>query len=232
MGKRSKRYAEILKVIEPNKEYTPQEAVAVLKKTANAKFDETVELHLRTAADPKQSDQMMRGTAILPHGLGKTVRVLVFATGDAANLAREAGADYVGDDDLIKKIEEGWVDFEVALATPDMMGRVGRLGRILGRRGLMPNPRTGTVVQPQDLPRVIREAKKGRLDFRMDRTAIIHVPIGKASFPEQHLLENMATLVDTINRLKPAGIKGQFLKSAFLTTTMGPSVKLDLKKFR
>jgi len=228
MVKRSKRYQETAKVIDRGRTYTPQEAVELIKKAATAKFDETVELHLRTASDPRHSDQMVRGVTVLPHGLGRPIRVLVFATGEAANIAREAGADFVGDDDLIKKIEEGWLEFDVAIATPDMMGRIGRLGRILGRRGLMPNPRTGTVVPPRDLPRAINEAKKGRLEFRMDRTAIIHVPIGKASFEARKLLDNMAVVVDTVMKAKPAAVKGQFIRSAFLTTTMGPSIKLDL----
>jgi large subunit ribosomal protein L1 len=228
MAKRSKRYQETAKAIDRGKTYTPQEAVELIKKAATAKFDETVELHLRTASDPRHSDQMVRAVTVLPHGLGRPIRVLVFATGEGASIAREAGADFVGDDDLIKKIEEGWLEFDVAIATPDMMGRIGRLGRILGRRGLMPNPRTGTVVPPRDLPRAINEAKKGRLEFRMDRTAIIHVPIGKASFEARKLLDNMAVVVDTVMKAKPAAVKGQFIRSAFLTTTMGPSIKLDL----
>lgn len=228
MVKHSKRFLAVAEKIDRQKSYSPEEAIDLVKETASAKFDETVELHLRTNSDPRQSDQLVRGVVTLPHGLGKPMRVLVFATGEAAASSRQAGADYVGDDDLIKQIEGGWLDFDVALATPDMMGRIGRLGRFLGRRGLMPNPRTGTVVQPQDLPRAITEAKKGRLEYRMDRTALIHVPIGKASFEKKQLLDNLATVVEAVMRSQPTSVKGQFLRTAFLTTTMGPSVKMDV----
>ncbi len=228
MPKHGKRYRAATALIDPNKDYQPGEAVSLVKQAATAKFDETIELHLRTSADPRQADQLIRGVAILPHGTGKRIRVLVFAQGDAANAAKEAGADYVGSDDLIKQIEGGWTEFDVAIATPDMMGRIGRLGRILGRRGLMPNPRTGTVVQPEDLPRAISEAKKGRVEYRMDRTALIHLPIGKASFQEKQLLDNLAVLMDTIVRARPSGVKGQFIRTAYLTSTMGPSIKLDV----
>lgn len=228
MPKHGKRYRTATTLIDPNKDYQPEEAVSLVKQAATAKFDETIELHLRTSADPRQADQLIRGVAILPHGTGKRIRVLVFAQGDAANAAKEAGADYVGSDDLIKQIEGGWTEFDVAIATPDMMGRIGRLGRILGRRGLMPNPRTGTVVQPEDLPRAISEAKKGRVEYRMDRTALIHLPIGKASFQEKQLLDNLAVLMDTIVRARPSGVKGQFIRTAYLTSTMGPSIKLDV----
>ena len=192
------------------------------------KFDPTVEVHLRMGVDPRHADQQVRGVAILPNGLGKPIRVLVFAQGEAARIAEQAGADYVGSDDLIKRIEEGFLDFDVAIATPEMMGKVGRLGRILGRRGLMPNPRSGTVVQPDDLPRAIRDARRGRVEFRLDRTAIIHVPIGKASFDNQKLLENLAALVDAVQKARPSGAKGQYIRSITLTTTMGPGIKLDL----
>lgn len=228
MPKHGKRYRMATALIDPNKDYQPEEAVSLVKQAATAKFDETIELHLRTGADPRQADQLIRGVAILPHGTGKRIRVLVFAQGDAANAAKDAGADYVGSDDLIKQIEGGWTEFDVAIATPDMMGRIGRLGRILGRRGLMPNPRTGTVVQPEDLPKAIAEAKKGRVEYRMDRTALIHLPIGKASFQEKQLLDNLAVLMDTIIRARPSGVKGQFIRTAYLTSTMGPSVKLDV----
>lgn len=228
MPKHGKRYRTATTLIDPNKDYQPEEAVSLVKQAATAKFDETIELHLRTSADPRQADQLIRGVAILPHGTGKRIRVLVFAQGDAANAAKEAAADYVGSDDLIKQIEGGWTEFDVAIATPDMMGRIGRLGRILGRRGLMPNPRTGTVVQPEDLPRAISEAKKGRVEYRMDRTALIHLPIGKASFQEKQLLDNLAVLMDTIVRARPSGVKGQFIRTAYLTSTMGPSIKLDV----
>lgn len=208
--------------------YQPEEAIALVKQMAGTKFDETVEVHLRIGADPRHADQLIRGVVLLPHGLGKSVRVLVFAQGDAARTAREAGAEYVGDDDLIKRIEGGWVDFDISIATPDVMGKVGRLGRVLGRRGLMPNPRTGTVVQPQDIARAVSDAKKGRVEVRMDRTAIIHAPIGKASFQEEALLENLTTLVEMVVRARPASVKGQLIRSAYLNTTMGPSVQLDI----
>lgn len=228
-SKRGKKYAEVSALVDREKVYPPQEAVELVKKLARAKFDETVELHVRTAADPSHAEQLVRGVVSLPHGTGKTRRVLVFAQGEAEGIARQAGADYVGDEETIRKIEqEGWVDFEVSVATPDMMGRIGRLGRVLGRRGLMPNPRTGTVVQPQDLARTIQEAKKGRQEYRMDRTAIIHTPIGKVSFGPSQLLENLTAVVENVNKARPDGIKGEFLRSAYLTTTMGPSIKLDL----
>jgi large subunit ribosomal protein L1 len=171
---------------------------------------------------------MIRDVAVLPHGLGKPIRVLVFATGEAVDIARQAGADYVGEDDLIGQIEGGWTNFDVGLAVPDVMSKIGRLGRILGRRGLMPNPRTGTMVQPRDLPRIIEEAKKGRLEYRTDRTAIIHCPVGKVSFPPEKLLGNMASLMDSVVRARPAAVRGAFIRSAYVTTSMGPSVNLDL----
>ena len=228
MVKRGKRYNAVIDSIEEGKNYSKDEAVSLAKKGATAKFDETVELHMRTGADPRHADQMVRGVALLPHGVGKQLRTVVFCQGDAMESAKEAGADRVGNDDLIKEIEGGWLEFDVSIATPDMMGKVGRLGRILGRRGLMPNPRTGTVVPPEDIGRAVEEAKKGRVEFRLDKTAIIHVPIGKASFDEQQLLENLSSLVDTIMRSRPSGVKGQFIRSAYLTTTMGPSVSLDV----
>lgn len=216
-------------MVEPGKTYGPKEAIGLAKKAAYASFDETVELHLRMGLDPRHSDQQVRGVALLPHGLGRQMRVLVFAQGEAERIAREAGADYVGSDELIKKIEEGWLEFDVALGTPETMGRIGRLGRILGRRGLMPNPRSGTVVQPPDLPRAIRDARMGRVEFRLDRTAIIHVPVGKVSFEEDKLLDNVATMVDAVVKAKPSGAKGQYVRSATLTTTMGPGIMLDLQ---
>lgn len=229
MVERGKKYEEAAKLVEKGKAYSPQEAIEVAKKAAYAKFDETVELHLRMGVDPRRSDQQVRGLALLPHGLGKQVRVLVLTQGEAVKTAEEAGADYVGGDDFIKKIEEGWLEFDVAIATPDMMGKVGRLGRILGRRGLMPNPKSGTVAPAGDLPRVIRDARKGRVEFKLDRTAIMHVPLGKASFSEDKLLQNLATLIDSVAKARPSGAKGQFIKSATLKTTMGPGVKLDLQ---
>ena len=228
MTKRGKRFREAAELVDLETQYEPREAIELAKRTATAKFDESVELHLRTGADPRHADQMVRGVAILPHGVGKTIRTVVFAQGEAVTMAEEAGADYAGGDDLIKKIEDGWLEFDVSIATPDMMGRIGKLGRILGRRGLMPNPRTGTVVQPQDIPRAIEEAKKGRVEYRLDRTSLIHVPIGKASFGEDQLMDNLTSVMDNIVRSRPSGIKGQFIRTAYLTTSMGPSIGLDV----
>ncbi len=228
MVKRSKRYQELQTKVDADKSYSLQEAVDLLKEVSTTKFDETVEIHLRTGADPRHADQLVRGVTILPYGLGKQTRVLVFANGEAAELARQAGADYVGEDDLIQEIENGWIGFDVGLAVPDVMSKIGRLGRVLGRRGLMPNPRTGTMVQPRDLPRIIEEAKKGRLEYRMDRTAIIHSPVGKISFPPDQLLGNTASLVDAVVKSRPAAVKGSYIRSAYLSSSMGPSVKLDL----
>ncbi len=228
MPKHGKKYQEALAKIDRSLCYHPLEAVKLAKEVSFAKFDETVELHLRTGLDPRHAEQQLRGTVVLPHGLGKKVRVAVFVEGEGAKLAEEAGADYVGSEDLVKKIEGGWTDFDVALATKDAMGKVTRLGRILGPRGLMPNPRSGTVVEPADLPRAVRDAKAGRVEFRLDRTALVHVPVGKVSLGEEQLLENMATLVEAIVKSRPTGAKGQYIKSATLTTTMGPGIKLDL----
>ena len=230
MTTRGKRYNEAVGLLERDTQYGPEEAVELSKKTASAKFDETIELHIRTGADPRYADQMVRGVAVLPHGVGKPVRVLVFCQGEADAIAREAGADYVGSDDLIKEIEGGFLDFDVSIATPDLMGRIGRLGRILGRRGLMPNPRTGTVVQAEDIPRSVADAKKGRVEFRLDRTGLIHTPIGKASFDSDMLMDNLTTLVDNIVRARPGGIKGQYIRAAYLTATMGPSVPIDVDR--
>jgi large subunit ribosomal protein L1 len=229
MTVRGKKYREAAKLANKDNAYPPREAVEIAKKAAYAGFDETVELHLRMGVDPRSADQQVRGIALLPNGLGKKVRILVFAQGEAARAAEAAGADYVGSDDLIKKIEDGWLDFDVSISTPDLMGKVGKLGKILGRKGLMPNPKSGTVVAAEDIGRGITEARKGRVEFRLDRTAIIHVPIGKVSFEEAKLLENLTALIEAISRAKPGGAKGQYIKSAFLTTTMGPGIKLDLR---
>ena len=226
---RGKKYKEAIKLVDRENAYPPLEAVALAQKTAFAGFDETLEMHLRMGVDPRSADQQVRGIALLPNGLGKKVRILVFVQGEGARAAEEAGADYVGSDDIVKKIEDGWLDFDVSIATPDMMGKVGKLGKILGRKGLMPNPKSGTVVAAEDLPRAITEARKGRVEFRLDRTAIIHVPIGKASFDETKLLENLTALVEAVMKAKPSGAKGQYIKSAFLTTTMGPGIRLDLR---
>lgn len=229
VARRGKKYRESVKQVDNSKAYSPLEAIELAKKASYTKFDETVELHLKMGLDPRSADQQVRGVVLLPHGLGKKVQVLVFAQGEAVKIAQEAGADYVGGDELIKKIEDGWLDFNVAVATQDMMGKVGKLGRILGRKGLMPNPKSGTVVAVADLPRVIEEARKGRVEFRLDRSAGIHVPLGKISFEVDKLLENLATVVEAIVKARPSGAKGQYIRSAFLSTTMGPGIKLDLK---
>jgi len=228
MSQHGKKYREASKLVDESKAYSPEEAIQLAKKAVYAKFDETVELHLRMGVDPRAADQQVRGVIALPHGLGKKTKMLVFTQGEAVKLAQEAGADYVGADELVKQIESGWLDFDVALATPDMMSKVAKLGRILGRRGLMPNPKSGTVVPPQDLPRAISEARKGRAEFRLDRTGIIHLPIGKISFDENRLLENLVAVIEAITKAKPSGAKGQYIKSAFLSSTMGPGLKLDL----
>ena len=229
MGKNGKKYREATALLDKSKDYEPQEAIELAKKAAYVSFDETVELHLRMGLDPRNATQQVRGVALLPHGLGKKVRVLVFAQGEAEKIAETAGADFAGSDELIKKIEEGWLDFDIAIATPEMMGRVGKLGKILGRRGLMPNPKSGTVVAMDGLPRVIEDSRKGRVEFKLDKTAIIHVPLGKISFEGDMLMANLATVVEAVTKAKPSGAKGQYVKSAFLTTTMGPGIKLDLK---
>jgi large subunit ribosomal protein L1 len=224
-----KKYRESAKLVDRSNVYEPNMAIEIAKKAAFARFDETVELHLRMGVDPRSADQQVRGIALLPNGLGKQVRILVFAQGEAARIASDAGAEHVGGDELVKKIEEGWLDFDVSISTPDMMGKVGKLGKILGRKGLMPNPKSGTVVAGEDLPRAISDARKGRVEFRLDRTAIIHVPIGKISFEQTKLLENLTALMEAVMKAKPSGAKGQYVKSAFLTTTMGPGIRLDLK---
>jgi large subunit ribosomal protein L1 len=226
-----KKYEEAAKLVDPVKAYQPAEAVATAKKAAYAKFDESVELHLRMGVDVRNANQQVRGVALMPHGLGKQVRVLVFAQGEAERTAREAGADHVGNDDLIKKVEEGWTDFDIAMATPDMMGKIGKLGKVLGRKGLMPNPKAGTVVQPNDLQRSIEEARKGRVEFKLDKTNLIHVVVGKKSFEDNKLVENLTAVFEAIEKAKPSGAKGQFIKSATLSTAMGPGINLDLKSF-
>ncbi len=229
MANRGKKYQDAAKLVDRTKEYDPKDAVELAKKTAYANFDETVELHLNMGLDPRHADQQVRGVASLPHGLGKTVKVLVFTQGEAVKTAEEAGADYVGGDDIVKNIEDGWLDFDVAIATPDVMGKVSKLGKILGRRGLMPNPKSGTIVPPQDLPKAISDVRKGRVDFRLDKTAVIHLPVGKLSFDDDRLLGNLAALIEAVLRAKPSGAKGQYIKSAFLSTSMGPGIKLDVK---
>ena len=228
MAKHGKNYLTALEKIDPEKLYSPLEAMELARETSSTKFDATVEVHIRTMLDPRQADQQVRDVVVLPHGLGKTVRVLVFAQGEGASAAREAGADMVADDDeSLKKIESGGLDFDVAIATPDMMGKVGRLGRILGPRGLMPNPKAGTVVSPDDIGRAINEAKAGRVEFRLDKTANMHVAIGKVSFETNKLFDNFAALMDAIRKAKPAGAKGAYIKRITVATTMGPGIKVE-----
>lgn len=228
MAKHGKKYLEAAAKVDRQKLYSPDEAIKLAKETATAKFDETVELHMRLGIDPRHSDQQIRTTVILPHGLGKTVRILVFAEGEAARIAQEAGADIVADDEVIARIaNEGWTEFDVALAVPDTMRKIGRLGKVLGRKGLMPNPKGGTLVQPEDIPRAIQEARAGRVEFRNDKTANLHVPIGKASFSEEQLRGNLAAVLDAIRRARPASAKGTFMRRVVLTTTMGPGIRID-----
>ncbi|MFN2216772.1 MAG: 50S ribosomal protein L1 [Anaerolineales bacterium] len=233
MSKHGKNYMAALAKIESEKPYSPREGVALAKETSSTKFDATVELHLNMGLDPRQADQLVRDVVVLPHGLGKSVKVLVFAEGEGATLAREAGADAVADDEeTIAKIQSGWTDFDVAISTPEMMGKVGRLGRVLGPRGLMPNPKAGTVVNSSDLGRAVEEAKAGRVEFRLDKTANIHCPIGKVSFSEDQLYENLAALMEAIKRARPAAAKGNYIKRVTITTTMGPGIKLDLSQIQ
>jgi len=228
MAKHGKKYNAAMAKVDLNREYSAREAVALAKETSITKFDSTVEVHLRTALDPRQADQQVRDVVVLPHGLGKTVKVLVFAQGEGAAAARAAGADMVvDDDDSLKQVESGSLDFDVAIATPDAMGKVGRLGRVLGPRGLMPNPKAGTVVSADNLPRAINEAKAGRVEFRLDKTANIHVSVGKVSFSEDQLFENFATLMDAIHKARPSGAKGEYIKHVTLATTMGPGIKVN-----
>lgn len=228
MAKKGKKYRAALEKVDRKRTYTPAEAIALAKEVSQTKFDSTVEIHIRLGVDPRHADQQVRDVVVLPHGLGKTVRVLVFAQGDGARSAREAGADVVVDDDeIVQKIQGGWVDFDVAIATPDMMPTVGRLGRVLGPRGLMPNPKTGTVVSMEDIPRAIEEVKAGRVEFRVDKTANLHVPIGKASFEEQHLYNNLAALIQAVRRVRPPAAKGTYIRKIVLSTTMGPGIKVD-----
>lgn len=225
MSKHGKKYTEALKLVEPEKLYEPAEALGLLRKLNYVKFDPTVELHMQLGVDPRHADQMVRGTATLPAGTGKDVKVLVFAQGEKAAEAKAAGADFVGLDDMMKQINEGWLGFDVAVATPDVMSKVASLGRRLGPRGLMPNPKTGTVTL--DLARAVREVKAGRVEFRVDKTSLIHIPIGKLSFTDEQLTQNLAAAIDAIVRAKPTGAKGQYVKSVVICATMSPSVRLD-----
>ena len=227
--KRGKKYLDAAKSIDRAAQYDTEEAIALVKKSATAKFDETIECHIRTGCDGRHADQQVRGAVVLPHGTGKTVKVLVFAKGDKVDEALAAGADFVGGDELIPKMQnEGWFDFDVVVATPDMMGVVGRLGRVLGPKGLMPNPKAGTVTM--DVTKAVNDIKDGKIEYRLDKTNIIHVPVGKASFTEEQLTDNFNALVDALNKAKPSALKGQYFKSVTLTSTMGPGVKLNVAK--
>ena len=229
MPKHGKKYEAAAAQVEEGKLYTPEEAVALLKKIKYSNFDETIEVHMRLGIDPRQADQAVRSTVVLPAGTGKEVRVLVFAVGDAARIAQESGADFVGSDDMVKQINDGWLEFDATVAMADQMGKVGGLGRILGRRGLMPNPRSGTVVRtPDDLPNVLNELKGGRVEFRNDRTGLLHVAIGKQSFSEERILQNLYALIDAVQRNKPSASKGVYLRSITLTSTMTPGIPLDV----
>lgn len=228
MAKHGKKYLAALAKMDPDKTYTPDEALALIKETSITKFDSTVEIHMRLGVDPRHADQQVRDVVVLPHGTGKTVRVLVFAQGEGATYAKEAGADFIADDDeTIKKIQDGWTDFDVTISTPDMMGKVGRLGRVLGPRGLMPNPKAGTVVQPEDIGRVVQEAKAGRVEFRLDKTANLHVMIGKVSFDKKQLYDNMAALMEAVRKARPPAAKGSFIRRITVASTMGPGIRVD-----
>ena len=227
--KRGKKYQDAVKAFDKKEQYDVADAISIVKKNATAKFDETIELHLRTGCDGRHAEQQIRGAVVLPHGTGKTVKVLVFAKGTKVDEAQAAGADFVGGEELIPKIQnDGWLDFDVVVATPDMMGVVGRLGRVLGPKGLMPNPKAGTVTM--DVTKAVKEIKAGKIEYRLDKTNIIHVPIGKASFTEEQLSDNFQTLIGAINKAKPATLKGQYLKSVTLAPTMGPGVKVNTLK--
>jgi large subunit ribosomal protein L1 len=233
MAKHGKKYNQAYEQIDRYKHYDPEEALTLAKEIAFAGFDETVEVHIRLGVDPRHADQQVRDVVVMPHGLGKSVRVLVFAQGEDATKAREAGADYIADDDeMIKKIEDGWTDFDVAIATPSMMGKAGRLGRVLGPRGLMPNPKAGTVVPGDDLPGVIEETKAGRVEFRVDKTANLHVPIGKVSFEVNQLHDNMAALMMAVKKARPAAAKGAYMRQVTVSTTMGPGIRIDIPAAR
>ncbi|SDZ62441.1 large subunit ribosomal protein L1 [Evansella caseinilytica] len=226
MAKKGKKYVDALKLVDREKVYDVNEAVELVKKTATAKFDETVELAARLGVDPKKADQQIRGAVVLPHGTGKTQRVLVFAKGEKAKEAEAAGADFVGDDDLINKVNQGWFDFDVVVATPDMMAQVGRLGRVLGPKGLMPNPKTGTVTF--DVTKAVNEIKAGKVEYRVDKTGNIHVPIGKVSFEDGKLIENLTTIIETLLKVKPAAAKGTYMRNVSIASTMGPGVKVNV----
>ncbi len=228
MARRGKKYQEASKLVDHDKEYAPEAAVELVRKTAYAKFSQTVEAHFKTGLDVKQADQQVRGVVLLPHGTGKQVRILVFAEGEGERIAREAGADFAGSDDLIKQIEGGWTDFDVAVAMPQLMGKVGRLGKVLGPRGLMPSPKAGTIVPPEQLSQLIRELRLGRVEFKTDKTGGIHTIVGKSNFSAEQLLENFTALMDALLRAKPSGAKGQYLKKIVIAPTMGPGIRVDV----
>ncbi len=227
MAKHGKKYRDAAKLIEPGHLYSPEEALDLTRKTSYAQFDATIELHLRTGLDPRHADQQVRGVVLLPKGTGKTIRILVFAEGESEKIARDAGADYAGGDDLIAQIQKGWFDFDVAIATPPMMRKVGRLGRLLGPRGLMPSPKAGTIVSEDNLERVILEARQGRVEYRVDKTANIHVPVGKASFPTESLVENMTAVMEAIVKARPAALKGIYIRRVTVCNSMGPGIRMD-----
>ena len=227
MAQHGKKYMEAVSKVDPATAYSPVEAIKLVRETSITKFDGTVEVHMRMGVDPRHADQQVRGVVLLPSGTGKTVRILVFAEGDGVKIAEEAGADFVGGDDLVEKIQGGWTDFDMAIATPSMMKKVGRLGRVLGPRGLMPSPKAGTIVDADDLPRVIDEARKGRVEFKVDKTANLHLPIGKTGFTEDQLMVNFSAVMEAVNKAKPSGAKGTYIKRVTLAATMGPGIKVD-----
>ncbi len=227
MAAHGKKYLEARSKVDRSELYSPEQAISLVKELASANFDETVEVHMRMNVDPRHADQQVRGVVTLPAGTGKTVRILVFAEGEAALDAERAGADYVGTDEYVERIQNGWLDFDVAVAIPQVMGKIGRLGRVLGPRGLMPSPRAGTVVQPEDIGDTIRELRQGRVEFRVDRTSNLHVPIGKVSFTEEQLMENLAALMDVIVRARPASVRGRYIRRMTMASTMGPGIKID-----
>lgn len=228
MPKHGKRYVANLATVDRMRTYSLAQAITTLKATSPAKFDETVELHMRLGVDPRHADQQVRSTVMLPAGTGKRVRILVFAEGEAARVAQEAGADYIGTDEYVQRIQDGWLDFDVAVAVPQVMGKIGRLGRVLGPRGLMPNPRAGTVAQPEDLNNTIQQLRQGRVEFRVDRTSNLHVPVGKLSFTPDQLTQNLTAVINAVLRARPATVKGQYVRKLTLTSTMGPGIPLDL----
>jgi large subunit ribosomal protein L1 len=228
MPKRGRKYQEVAKLLDRDRAYTPVEAMELVRQVSYARFDATVEAHLKMGVDPRHADQQVRSTVSLPHGTGKQVRVLVFAEGEGEQIAREAGADYVGSDDLVQRIQGGWFEFDVAVATPPIMGKVGRLGKLLGPRGLMPSPKAGTIVPAEDLGRAVRELKAGRVEFRLDKTANIHIPIGKVSFSGEQLLENFSALMEAVQRARPPSAKGQYIRRITVAPTIGPGIKIDV----